>query len=96
MAEPSASDMDAFAARLAELELTMARLVAAPRPDPNEIMNYFSYAHLPDALREVSQLFAALASDLIVRLPPSAERSVALRKLLEGKDAAVRCMVPRK
>jgi hypothetical protein len=53
------------------------------------IMRYFAYAHLPPALANVSMRFAELA-DYIICLPCSAERSVALRKLLESKDAAVR------
>jgi len=56
---------------------------------PN-IMQFFAYAHLPTHLREVSRLFADLAEAVISALPDNAERSVALRKLLEAKDAAVR------
>lgn len=54
------------------------------------ILMYFSYAHLPDHLREVSKPFADLAHLLVANLPRNPERTVALRKLLEGKDAAVR------
>jgi len=38
--------------------------------------------------------FAALAADIVTLLPRSAERTVALRKLLEAKDAAVRSAIP--
>lgn len=58
------------------------------QPEP-EIMKYFSYEHLPEPLKKVSQPFAELAGRLL-NLPECAERSVALRKLLEAKDAAVR------
>jgi len=52
-------------------------------------MRYFAYAHLPLNLAEVSCWFAEVAIR-VMHLPRSAERTVALRKLLEGKDAAVR------
>lgn len=53
------------------------------------ILQFFAYAHLPPALQEVSRPFGELA-DQLMRLPRNAERTVALRKLLESKDAAVR------
>lgn len=54
------------------------------------ILRFFAYSHLPDRLRAVSEPFGKLARDLVATLPPSAELSTALRKLLEAKDAAVR------
>lgn len=55
------------------------------------ILRYFEYEHLkPGPLRETSRDFNHLAFDLVRRLPRVAERTVALRKLLEAKDAAVR------
>ena len=54
------------------------------------IMHFFEYEHLPPHLQEVSKPFGELAKHLCATLPSSAELSVALRKLLEGKDAAVR------
>lgn len=54
------------------------------------IMQYFEFKHLPDALAVVSQPFCDLAHECVRILPRCAERSVALRKLLEAKDAAVR------
>lgn len=54
------------------------------------IMQYFSYEHLPPRLKDVSYEFAALANFVFEKLPRCAERTVALRKLLEAKDAAVR------
>lgn len=53
------------------------------------IMKFFAYAHLPPHLQAVSKAFCELA-EFVLTLPPSEERAVALRKLLEGKDAAVR------
>lgn len=54
------------------------------------ILRYFKFGHLPDHLRAVAAPFADLANQLADSLPPGAETSVALRKLLESKDAAVR------
>ena len=53
------------------------------------ILKFFAYQHLPPKLQSVSSSFASLAIT-IMSLPRSAERTVALRKLLESKDAAVR------
>lgn len=54
------------------------------------IMQWFRYRHLPDHLQAFSKMFAALASDIMETLPDNPERTVALRKLLEAKDAGVR------
>jgi len=56
----------------------------------DEIMEQFEYSHLPEGLQKVSKLFADLAEHVHRTLPQCEERRVALRKLLEGKDAAVR------
>jgi hypothetical protein len=58
------------------------------------IMRYFAFSHLPPHLRAVSEPFAVLAHSLHDNLPRSPERDVALRKLLESKDAAVRAALP--
>lgn len=54
------------------------------------IGQFFAYEHLPPHLQEVSKPFAHLAQIIIAELPRNPERTVALRKLLEAKDAAVR------
>lgn len=54
------------------------------------ILQFFSYDHLPPHLRIISQQFAEMAQFIVDNLPRNAERTVALRKLLEAKDAAVR------
>ena len=64
----------------------------------DHIMQYFSYAHLPPALQEVSKPFCDLAISLVADeggLPRNPERTVALRKLLEAKDAAVRAFLAK-
>jgi hypothetical protein len=58
------------------------------------ILRYFKYDHLPQHLQMISAPFAMLAEHTIMKLPRSAERTVALRKLLESKDAAVRAALP--
>jgi hypothetical protein len=58
--------------------------------DDEPIMKYFAFEHLPAKLQEVSRPFAELARGTILAQPRSAERTVALRKLLESKDACVR------
>lgn len=57
---------------------------------PHPLRRYFTYEHLPQYLREVSAPFSQLARTLDETLPPGPETTVALRKLLESKDAAVR------
>jgi hypothetical protein len=54
------------------------------------ILRYFEYEHLPPHLRSVSEKFGRLAEDIEDSLPDGPEKSTALRKLLEAKDAAVR------
>lgn len=63
---------------------------AAARLSGDTIGQFFSFSHLPEHLQEVSALYADLAATLLMTLPQNAERTVALRKLLESKDAAVR------
>ncbi len=54
------------------------------------IMQFFAYEHLPAHLQEVSKPFGEMAKLIQELLPRNPERTVALRKLLESKDAAVR------
>lgn len=54
------------------------------------MLKYFSFHHLPEHLQDISAGFGGLAAALVGTLPSSAERTVALRKLLEAKDCAVR------
>jgi hypothetical protein len=57
------------------------------------ILRYFHYSHLPAVLQGASRPFCALARHIVETLPRNPERTVALRKLLEAKDAAVRANV---
>lgn len=67
---------------------------AAPAPPSEHILQFFAYEHLPPHLQEVSKPFAELAG-VIMGLPRSPERTAALRKLLESKDAAVRAALAK-
>jgi len=66
----------------------------AEEQQQEHILQYFVYEHLPPNLQEVSRPFTDLAS-LIMELPRNPERTVALRKLLEAKDAAVRAKIAK-
>jgi hypothetical protein len=59
------------------------------------ILQFFAYEHLPEALQAVSKPFSDLAHDTIMKQPRSPERTVALRKLLEAKDATVRASIAK-
>mgnify|MGYP003405421329 FL=1 len=59
----------------------------------DRMLRWFAYEHLPANLQPVSQPFHALAKHLISVTVAGPERTVALRKLLEAKDAAVRSVV---
>ena len=66
---------------------------SAEQLSDDPILRYFHFAHLPPALAVISVKFYELASSLLALVPRNAERTVALRKLLEAKDAAVRANV---
>jgi hypothetical protein len=61
-----------------------------PNSNHEPLLQFFSFEHLPQELREVSAMFAGLAKQIVDTLPRNPERTVALRKLLEAKDCAVR------
>ena len=59
------------------------------------ILQFFAYSHLPPHLQAVSKPFGDLAQQIVDTLPRNPERTVALRKLMEAKDAAVRALVAK-
>jgi hypothetical protein len=59
----------------------------------DHIEQFFSYEHLPAHLQAVSKPFSDMKDMIVGDLPRNPERTVALRKLLEAKDAAVRALV---
>lgn len=62
----------------------------AEKPQSERMLKFFPFAHLPEHLQPTSKLFHDLAVELTNNISPGPERTVALRKLLEAKDAAVR------
>jgi hypothetical protein len=59
------------------------------------ILQFFRFDHLPEPLRSVSERFHALAHQIVASIERNPERTVALRKLLEAKDAAVRAVIAK-
>jgi len=59
----------------------------------DRMIKWFAFEHLPEHLRDVSAAFHKLAQSICFAIDPGPERTVALRKLLEAKDAAVRATV---
>jgi hypothetical protein len=57
------------------------------------MLQFFGYEHLPEHLQKVSKPFHDLAIQICETLPGNPERTVALRKLLEAKDCAVRALI---
>jgi hypothetical protein len=59
------------------------------------MLQFFQYTHLPAQLQAISRPWCEMAEHVTRTLPANPERTVALRKLLEGKDAAVRASLYR-
>lgn len=57
------------------------------------IMKYFSFDHLPPHLQDVSRNFFNLANYVEKTMPNCSQKNLALQKILEAKDCAVRCNV---
>lgn len=58
--------------------------------EEERMLKWFEFGHLPEHLQAVSSKFWDLACSLCAMVPSGPERTVALRKILEAKDAAVR------
>lgn len=59
------------------------------------IMRWFDWRHLSGYPAEVSSWFESTAVRVNLNLPDGPEKSTALRKLLEAKDAAVRAALDK-
>jgi len=59
----------------------------------DRMLQFFEFEHLPEHLKVVSIKFYELACTIVAILPENSERTVALRKLLEAKDCAVRAVI---
>jgi len=62
---------------------------------PDRMLQWFTYDHLPEPLKNASAPFCNLARVVVETYPMNAERTVCLRKLLEAKDAAVRAVLDK-
>ncbi len=67
-------------------------VAADPIPAPEPMLQFFKFDHLPNHMQVVSKPFCELAV-FVCTLPRNPERTVALRKLLEAKDCAVRAVI---
>ena len=65
-------------------------------PAVEALLDFFDYDHLAEPMRGVSEQFSRLAGSIAIDIPDSAEKTTALRKLLEAKDCAVRAVLPPK
>lgn len=77
--------------------------------ESEHILQFFAYSHLPPHLSVISKPFCDLAHAIVFGdndvkagtitsgppIPRNPERTVALRKLLEAKDAAVRAVLAK-
>ena len=66
---------------------------AEANPGTEPMLQFFGFEHLPPNLQKVSMPFHSLAGIIVGTLPRNPERTVALRKLLEAKDCAVRAVL---
>jgi hypothetical protein len=107
MSEPEKTAAAAFDVSDLKKQLSEARakLDAGAMPNHRQILGaalangealaqFFDYEHLPAQLAAVSRPFAELAAR-VLQLPRNAERTSALRKLLEAKDCAVRAVLAK-
>lgn len=63
-------------------------------PAVDFIARYFSYAHLPPRLQDVSRVFCEAAERIgALTVTDEDQRRIALQRLLEAKDAAVRAIL---
>ena len=59
------------------------------------LLQWFDCDHLPIGLQDVVKPFRGLAHHIVETVPRNPERTVALRKLVEAKDCAVRAVLYR-
>lgn len=73
--------------------LEMINLTAEEIEAQEPMLQFFAYQHLPINLQLISKPFCELAYRLVHSLTRNPERTVALRKLLESKDCAIRAAI---
>jgi len=65
-------------------------------PSGDRMMKWLSYHHLPPELQECVKAYRELGESICAAIPAGPERTVALRKLVESKDCAVRAIIEGK
>lgn len=61
--------------------------------DQDRLLRWFTFSNLPDeSSRECGRSFLQLALAICLSVPCTPERTVALRKLLESRDSALRAL----
>ena len=63
---------------------------ATLHPSVQGLLRFFEFEHLREPMRSVSKRYSELAYWTASETPSGPEQTVALRKLLEAKDCAVR------
>ncbi len=56
------------------------------------LLKYFTYSHLPEEVQSVNKSFLELVNNIVENLPRNINRTVALRKLIEAREYAVRSL----
>ncbi len=64
-------------------------------PSVRQVAQFFTFEHLPDHLRPVSEPCARLADEMVEALDDGPELTAGLRKLLEAKDCFVRAALTK-
>jgi predicted Zn-ribbon and HTH transcriptional regulator len=64
-------------------------------PNPDPIMRWFTYAHLPPELQLASAPFCKLAEAVQYDYADTPQRALCLQLLLQAKDAAVRASMDK-
>jgi hypothetical protein len=73
------------------------KLVMPDAGDTGErMMKWLSYEHLPEELQGCVKSYRKLGTTICQLIPAGPERTVALRKLVESKDCAVRAIIEGK
>lgn len=81
------------AAAIQGQRITKVVIDEAKKIEPEYLLQFFEYGHLPVQLQGTSLLFHDLAHALIASAPRNPERTMALRRLLEAKDCAIRALI---
>jgi hypothetical protein len=59
----------------------------------DKMLKWFAYAQLTPELQKTAKTFRLLAKEITHTIRPGPERTEALRKLLESRDAAIRARI---